>query len=111
MTNPQPAPVPPPAKRRSRGRAALVMIGKVVLVLVGIRLVIAALRSVDWAQVGDALGRLTWLELLVIAVIVGIRQFVNSSTLSVLLPGLPLQPCAVDRAVRNGDPDVHPTAG
>ncbi len=91
MTNPQSAPVPPPAKRRSRGRAALVMIGKVVLVLVGIRLVIAALRSVDWAQVGDALGRLTWLELLVIAVIVGIRQFVNSSTLSVLLPGLPLR--------------------
>jgi uncharacterized membrane protein YbhN (UPF0104 family) len=71
-------------------KAALLMIGKIALVLLGAWLVVQAVRAVDWGQVGDALGRLSWLEILVIALVVGVRQVVNSTTLPVLMPGLSL---------------------
>lgn len=73
-------------------------LGKIVLVAVGIWLVVQAARAVDWAQVGGALGRLNWLEIVVIALIVGVRQLVNSATLPVLAPGLSF-PHAVSTAL------------
>jgi uncharacterized membrane protein YbhN (UPF0104 family) len=69
-------------------KAALLMIGKIALAVLGAWLVVKAVRAVDWGQVGDALGRLSWLEILLIALVVGVRQFVNSTTLPVLMPGL-----------------------
>ena len=53
-------------------------------------LAIQALRQVDWAQVGDALGRLVWWEICVIVLLIGVRQTVNASTLIILIPGLRL---------------------
>ncbi len=82
------AAAPRPGKPRWRG--PLLLLGKILLVLVGVWLAVAALRAVDWAQVGDALARLTWWELAVIALIVAVRQTVNASTLLILLPGLGL---------------------
>ncbi len=76
---------PPPA-----WRGPVLLVGKILLVLVGVWLAIQALRQVDWAQVGDALGRLTWWEIVVVAVIVAVRQTVNASTLVILLPKLKL---------------------
>ena len=66
------------------------LVGKILLVLAGVWLAIQALRQVDWEQVGDALGRLTWWEIGVVAMIVAIRQTVNASTLVILLPKLRL---------------------
>lgn len=88
MTTPESGAAPPPARRRSRGRAALVMTGKIALLLVGAWLVVDVVRQVNWAQVGDALGRLTWIEILVLALLVAVRQFVNAMTLPVVVPGL-----------------------
>ena len=79
-----------PAKPPPRWRAPVLMAGKIVLVALGVWLAIAALRQVDWAQVGDALGRLTWWEIAVVVVIVAVRQTVNASTLVILLPRLRL---------------------
>jgi uncharacterized membrane protein YbhN (UPF0104 family) len=76
--------------RQARWRRILVMLAKIALVLVGIYLAVQALRAVDWSQVGDALGRLTWWEIGVIVVIVAVRQTVNASTLPILIPGLSL---------------------
>ena len=55
----------------------MLLVGKVLLVLVGVWLAIQALRQVDWAQVGDALGRLTWWEIVVVALIVGMVAALN----------------------------------
>ena len=73
-----------------RWRRAALQTGKLLLVAAAAWLAIAALRKVDWAQVGDALARLLWWEIAVIAVIVAVRQTVNASTLVILLPGLGL---------------------
>lgn len=73
-----------------RWRGPLLLVGKVLLVLAGVWLAIQALRQVDWQQVGDALGRLAWWEIVVVAVIVAVRQTVNASTLVILLPKLRL---------------------
>lgn len=83
---------PPPAEaeRKARWRRILVMLAKVALVVGGIYLAVQALRAVDWSQVGDALGRLTWWEIGVIVLIVALRQTVNASTLPILVPGLSL---------------------
>jgi len=69
----------------------VLLIGKILLVAGGVWLAVQALRQVDWAQVGDALGRLTWWEIVVVALIVAVRQVVNASTLVILLPGLRLR--------------------
>ena len=69
----------------------MLLIGKILLVAGGVWLAVQALRQVDWAQVGDALGRLTWWEIVVVALIVAVRQVVNASTLVILLPGLRLR--------------------
>src|ERR1700712_1721433 len=74
-----------------RWRRPVLLVGKILLVVGGVWLAVQALRQVDWEQVGDALGRLTWWEIVVIAIIVGIRQTVNASTLVILLPGLRLR--------------------
>lgn len=74
-----------------RWRAPLLLGGKIALLLVAGWLVIQTVRQVDWAQVGDALGRLTWLEIGVIALIVALRQTVNASTLVMLVPNLRLR--------------------
>jgi hypothetical protein len=76
---------PPP-----RWRAPLIMLGKILLVLAGVWLAVQALRQVDWQQVGDALARLTWWEIVVVAMIVAVRQTVNASTLVILVPKLKL---------------------
>ncbi len=76
---------PPP-----RWRAPLIMVGKILLVLAGAWLAIQALRQIDWQQVGDALARLTWWEIAVVATIVAVRQTVNASTLVILVPKLKL---------------------
>lgn len=73
-----------------RWRGPALLIGKILLVLAGVWLAIAALRAVDWSQVGDALARLTWWEIVVVALLVAVRQTVNASTLMILLPGLRL---------------------
>jgi hypothetical protein len=78
------------AKRVPRWRAPLLMVLKILAVVIGVYLVVQALRAVDWAQVGDALGRLTWWELVVIVLIVCVRQTVNAGTLPVLISGLSL---------------------
>ncbi|MEP6563350.1 MAG: lysylphosphatidylglycerol synthase domain-containing protein, partial [Nakamurella sp.] len=72
-------------------RRPVLLIGKVLLVAGGVWLAVQALAQVDWAQVGDALGRLTWWEIVVVAMIVALRQTVNASTLVILLPGLRLR--------------------
>jgi hypothetical protein len=74
-----------------RWRRPVLLVGKIGLVVGGVWLAIQAQRQVDWAQVGDALGRLTWWEIAVVALVVGVRQTVNSSTLIILLPGLRLR--------------------
>src|SRR5690349_14952054 len=66
------------------------MLAKIALVLGGIYLAVQALRAVDWAQVGDALARLTWWEIAVVVLLIGIRQTVNAATLPILVPGLSL---------------------
>ncbi len=71
-------------------RGPLLLAGKILLVVIGVWLAVNALRAIDWAQVGGALARLTWWEIVVIAVIVAVRQTVNASTLMILLPGLRL---------------------
>lgn len=76
---------PPP-----RWRAAVLLVGKILLVAAGVWLAVQALRQVDWQQVGDALGRLTWWEIGVVVVIVAVRQTVNASTLVILVPKLKL---------------------
>src|SRR6476661_6370452 len=81
-------PAEPQAEQRARWRRTLVMLAKIALVVGGIYLAVQALRAVDWSQVGDALGRLTWWEIGVIVLIVAIRQTVNASTLPILVPGL-----------------------
>jgi uncharacterized membrane protein YbhN (UPF0104 family) len=73
-----------------RWRAPAILAGKIVLVLAGIWLAVQALRQVDWAQVGDALGRLVWWEIIVIVAMIGVRQTVNASTLIILVPRLRL---------------------
>ena len=73
-----------------RWRGPLLLAGKILLVVVGVWLAVNALRAVDWAQVGGALARLTWWEIVVIALIVAVRQTVNASTLLILVPGLRL---------------------
>jgi len=83
-------PAEPQAEQRARWRRTLVMLAKIALVVGGIYLAVQALRAVDWSQVGDALGRLTWWEIGVIVLIVAIRQTVNASTLPILVPGLSL---------------------
>ena len=67
------------------------MVAKIAAVAVGVWLVVGALRQVDWAQVGDALSRLTWWEIMIVIAIVGVRQTVNASTLPVLVRGLRLR--------------------
>jgi len=74
-----------------RWRRPVLLVGKILLVVGGVWLAVQALRQVDWAEVGDALGRLTWWEIMVVALIVGVRQTVNASTLVMLLPGLRLR--------------------
>lgn len=81
---------PGTGKPAPRWRAPLLLVGKILLVLAGIWLAVAALRAVDWSQVGDALARLTWWEIVVVALIVALRQTVNASTLIILIPGLRL---------------------
>ncbi len=75
-------------EQRARWRRVLVMLAKIALVVIGVYLAVQALRAIDWAQVGDALGRLTWWEIGVIVLIVAVRQTVNASTLPILVPGL-----------------------
>lgn len=74
-----------------RWRRPALLVGKILLVAGGVWLAVEALRQVDWEQVGDALGRLTWWEIVVVALIVALRQTVNASTLVMLLPGLRLR--------------------
>lgn len=74
-----------------RWRRPVLLAGKILLIAGGVWLAVQALRQVDWAQVGDALGRLTWWEIVVVALIVALRQTVNASTLVILLPGLRLR--------------------
>ena len=81
----EPVSTPPP-----RWRAPAILTGKIVLVLAGIWLAVQALRQVDWAQVGDALGRLVWWEIVVIVLMIAVRQTVNASTLIILVPRLRL---------------------
>jgi putative heme transporter len=80
----------PQAEQRARWRRILVLLAKIALVVGGIYLAVQALRAVDWSQVGDALGRLTWWEIGVIVLVVAVRQTVNASTLPILVPGLSL---------------------
>ena len=87
----EPASTDPPARAPGRWRRPVLLIGKILLVAGGVWLAVQALRQVDWAQVGDALGRLTWWEIVVVAMIVAVRQTVNASTLVILLPGLRLR--------------------
>ena len=89
MTAAEPAADPGP-KPHPRWRGPLLMVAKIAALAIGVWLVVEALRQVDWVQVGDALSRLTWWEIVVIIAIVGIRQTVNASTLPVLARGLSL---------------------
>ncbi|PRZ35210.1 lysylphosphatidylglycerol synthase-like protein [Antricoccus suffuscus] len=84
----EPASLPIDATSTQRWRRVALVAAKILVVLLGIWLAIAALRQVNWAQVGDGLGRLVWWEILVVALIVMARQVVNASTLLILLPGL-----------------------
>lgn len=88
--NPDRPVVTPQAERKARWRRVLVLLAKIGLVVVGVYLAVEAMRAVDWSQVGDALGRLTWWEICVIVLIVAVRQTVNASTLPILIPGLSL---------------------
>lgn len=81
---------PAQAEQKARWRRIVVMLAKIALVIGGIYLAVQALRAVDWAQVGDALGRLTWWEIGVVVLLIAIRQTVNASTLPILIPGLSL---------------------
>ncbi len=84
-----PAPTPQ-VEQKARWRRILVLLVKIALVIGGVYLAVQALRAIDWAQVGDALGRLTWWEIGVIVLIVAVRQTVTASTLPILIPGLSL---------------------
>jgi uncharacterized membrane protein YbhN (UPF0104 family) len=48
-------------------------------------------EQVDWAQVGDALGRLTIAELVVIGLCVVLRQALDATPLALFVPGLGLR--------------------
>src|ERR1700712_5669766 len=87
----EPAAVQRTGRSVSRWRGPSLLLGKILLALAGVWLAVAALRAVDWSQVGGALARLTWWEIIVIALIVAVRQTVNASTLLILLPGLRLR--------------------
>ena len=69
-------------------RSALVMVAKLIIAAVAVVLVVRVARQVDWAEVAQALGRLTWWELAVIVLAVGIRQVANAYPLVHLIPGL-----------------------
>src|SRR6195952_1096785 len=86
----EPAAVQRTGRSVSRWRGPSLLLGKILLALAGVWLAVAALRAVDWSQVGGALARLTWWEIVVITLIVAVRQTVNASTLLILLPGLRL---------------------
>ena len=90
---------PPPAAAAGAPwwRGVLTVLVKVAIGVVIAYLVLSFVRSIDWAEVGDALGRLRWWELLVMALLIAIRQTANASPLVFLLPGLGLP-----HAVSNG---------
>ena len=77
-----------PAKTVPKWRGPVILVAKILVALVGVWLVVKALRQIDWAQVGDALGRLRWWEIVVVVLIICVRQSVNASTLVVLIPKL-----------------------
>jgi uncharacterized membrane protein YbhN (UPF0104 family) len=58
------------------------------LSFVAARLLISLVGSVDWRQVGQALGRLSWADLPVLLVLLLVRQAFNSVPLAVFIPGL-----------------------
>ena len=84
-------------KPHSRWRGPLLLVLKIALVIVGAYLVVEAVRAVDWQEVGDAIGRLNFVELIVLALLVLVRQVVNACTLPVLVPKLSL-PHAISTA-------------
>src|SRR4051812_17641245 len=88
---------PSTRKPHSRWRAPLLLIGKIALVTFGAYLVVEAVRAVDWRSVGDAMARLNFVEIIVIALLVMVRQVVNASTLPVLVPKLSM-PHAISTA-------------
>lgn len=99
-TPPAPNALPPtalPPTARPWWRGVLTVLVKVAVGAVVAYLVLSFVRSIDWAQVGDALGRLQWWESLVTVLLVAIRQTANASPLVFLLPGLGLP-----HAVSNG---------
>jgi uncharacterized protein (TIRG00374 family) len=61
-----------------------------VILLLGL-LFFRLVEQVEWAQVGDALGRLTVPELLVIALCVVLRQALDATPLALFVPGLGLR--------------------
>lgn len=58
--------------------------------------IVRLIGRVDWAAVGDALGRLAWWQLLVLLLLLLLRQLVNALPLALYIPGL-----GVRRAVIN----------
>lgn len=60
----------------------------VVVSLVAGRIIIGLVGSVDWAQVGSALGRLSWTAVPVLIALLLIRQAFNAVPLAKFVPGL-----------------------
>jgi len=60
----------------------------VALSFVVARILISLVGSVDWQQVGTALGRLDWAQLPVLVALLVVRQAFNSVPLAVFVPGL-----------------------
>jgi hypothetical protein len=52
------------------------------------RLLISLVGSIDWAQVGTALGKLEWAQLLPLLALLLLRQTFNAVPLAVFIPGL-----------------------
>jgi uncharacterized protein (TIRG00374 family) len=75
--------------RTKRGFRARVF--RTLLILVLGLLFFRLVEQVDWAEVGDALGRLTVPELVVIGLCVVLRQALDATPLALFVPGLGLR--------------------
>lgn len=82
---------PAPASRKVWLKRLLVA---TLLVVVGYT-IIGLVERVDWGQAWDALGRITWWQLLALFGALLLRQTLNASPLSLFITGLPLPKAVV----------------
>lgn len=82
------------AERPQRRWLRLLLIG--VLVVVVVLVIRGLLGDIDWQQVREAIGLLSWWQLLLLLAGMLVRQFLNALPLSLFIPG-----CTPFRAMQN----------